>query len=154
MLTAKIRSAGSLAGVFEDFVEDLKDLVDGGGKVDITKFDPDHPFTSIVKNAEIRTTVSPPITVDGASILKNGGRKRDDLLPNALKQLKPTVIIRSPVFGTKVIAPAGIAGPDEWKENALKAALLGGTALLTATAIVFVAGFWFGKRRGMSRRER
>lgn len=98
------------------------------------EFTPFHALARLYSRAEFRTSITPAITVDVASL--DGGQSGE---PSAiLKMLRPTLVLAGPE-GTKIIAPHGEAGRNGGLTGAIFLAILVGGP--------FLAGYALGEKR-------
>lgn len=120
------------------------------------------PPENLLRDVELRSMLGKPKKVTGRELLAPAiAAKQPGAAPSAapdapkpesdaslaLRTLKPTVIIRSDLFGTKTIAPGGVVGPDEWVEFRRRIKMY--IALISLG--IFTTGFVLGRVTGRKR---
>lgn len=96
---------------------------------------PFHALAQVYSHAEFRTSITPAIDVDVASLDGDGAHDEPSLF---LSFLRPTLVLSGPA-GTKIIAPAGEASRSG-----------GITGLLLLAGVLgapFLLGYSLGRRR-------
>ncbi len=112
----------------------------------LKSFDPDDPWKGA--SLKLESEVAPPHLVTSEDLKRQDGKPKDESATDmAVKFAKPTVTLVHPLFGTKVIAPAGRASRDGWKKNAGIFAGIGVGAIVGLAGAGFVAGWLFGRRK-------
>ncbi len=86
---------------------------------------------SLYDTVEIRTSLSMPVSVKTADILKPGDPNASGQPPWWLRMLKPTVVFTG-AGGRQVIAPTGVAGD-------------GTVPMVLALGSLVALGFWLGR---------
>jgi len=139
---------GESASTASDIEDAIRDAASGGGPVDKKRL-----LKLLIQNIEFRVAEAPiPPVVTSADDLFDDrpARPPPPGQKDALETYKPTVIVRlKQGLGTHYIAPGGRAGPDDWKNSAMKLGGLAGGALLLYSLLVGGGGFWLGHRHGI-----
>jgi len=103
-------------------------------------------IAAVIRTVDFTNNFTPSVTMTIEEILRNRGEKSDN--SEAMKALQPTIVLRGPLIGRRVIAPAGMADPDAWKTKALTVGALGLGGVLLALGLSFSAGWYVRGRRG------
>ena len=139
---------GQSASAASDIEDAIRDAAGGGGPVDKKRL-----LKLLIQNIEFRVAEAPipPVVTTAEDLFDDRpSRPPPPGQKDALDTYKPTVIVRlKQGLGTHWIAPGGRAGPDDWKNSALKIGGLAGGALLLFSLALGGGGFWLGHRHGI-----
>lgn len=99
----------------------------------------------LIESVEIRSRFSPPYSLKTEDLLA-------DALPGAppsplVGALRPTIVLRGPLIGEQVIAPAGQASPTEWRRNAAVLGVAAAAGVFAILSAFFGGGVLVGRRR-------
>jgi hypothetical protein len=103
-------------------------------------------IAAVIREVIFTNNFTPRVAVSIDEILHNNGAKSDN--SDAVKAMQPTIFLRGPLIGERVIAPAGMADPDAWKMKALTVGAIGVGGLLLGAALAFAGGWYVRGRRG------
>lgn len=93
---------------------------------------------SIIETIEVRSRFAPPQVFKTRDLVAPGPPSP------AVQFTKPMVILRGPVVGEQIIAPAGQVGVNDWKLPVMLVGAAAAVGILVILRLVFA----FGKYRG------
>ena len=101
---------------------------------------------NVIDKIEFRSTVFAPYSVSGQELAQLLTEDRAGPTSDTNRFVKPTMIIQSPTFGNVVIAPGGVATPQDYEINKKRLMIYATFGILAVVLFSGSIGYAVGRR--------